>query len=275
MTAYIIRVCYFQVFICLLSHHLVLDILCRHLCIGHLSTQSVCTISHTETTIWYIYWSSVVFIILETTTDDGASLPTLQDDEFRPFMRQLPEYRLWYVWRLKEVMSVLWRVSMNKSLLIASLLTCFDVLDIPVYWPILLIYFIFLFFYMMRDRIQVENIVHITTKCSFCSIWSNIVMFHLQLVNHKCMLDMLLLDNDQDAIIEWNNLRDCVNYWLFSYCSNNPLIVIWPKIFYSLNLPLHSMCLFQLVSIMHRIVSYFMIIIFGIWTEYQIGPVVY
>ena len=33
---------------------------------------------------------------LEAEEDDGLELPTKQNDEFRPFIRRLPEFKFWY-----------------------------------------------------------------------------------------------------------------------------------------------------------------------------------
>ncbi|XP_047317958.1 protein RER1B-like [Impatiens glandulifera] len=71
---------------------------------------------------------------------DGASLPTKDSDEFKPFIRRLPEFRFWY--------------SITKAFLVAFMLTFFSLLDVPVFWPILLIYWIVLFFLTMKRQIQ-------------------------------------------------------------------------------------------------------------------------
>ncbi|CAN0443897.1 unnamed protein product, partial [Scytosiphon promiscuus] len=49
---------------------------------------------------------------------------------FRPFSRRLPEFQFW--------------LSSQKGLLMAFGMTFFSLFDIPVFWPILLIYFIVL-----------------------------------------------------------------------------------------------------------------------------------
>lgn len=67
-------------------------------------------------------------------------LPLKSDDEFRPFIRRLPEFHFWF--------------SATRASLIAIFTTCFDFFDIPVYWPILLIYFIVLFGITMRRQIK-------------------------------------------------------------------------------------------------------------------------
>lgn len=46
------------------------------------------------------------------------------------------------------------RLSTTISIFIALLCTCFSVFDLPVYWPVLVVYFIILFFITMRERIE-------------------------------------------------------------------------------------------------------------------------
>lgn len=62
------------------------------------------------------------------------------DDEFRPFIRRLPEFKFWY--------------NAIRGTIIALILTFFNIFDIPVFWPILLMYFIILFTLTMRRQIQ-------------------------------------------------------------------------------------------------------------------------
>ncbi|EKD00237.1 ER to transport-related protein [Trichosporon asahii var. asahii CBS 8904] len=62
------------------------------------------------------------------------------DEEFRPFIRRLPEFKFWY--------------SATKATTIALLCTITRATDVPVYWPILLVYFCTLFALTMRRQIQ-------------------------------------------------------------------------------------------------------------------------
>jgi len=48
----------------------------------------------------------------------------------------------------------LFRLSLTRAVLLSIVATLFDFLDIPVFWPILLIYFIVLFAMTMRKQIQ-------------------------------------------------------------------------------------------------------------------------
>jgi len=72
--------------------------------------------------------------------DDGLELPTKQNDEFRPFIRRLPEFKFWY--------------SATKATVIAFFCTFFEFFNIPVFWPILVMYFITLFCITMKRQIK-------------------------------------------------------------------------------------------------------------------------
>ncbi|XP_072968906.1 protein RER1A-like [Typha angustifolia] len=69
----------------------------------------------------------------------GPSLPTRSSDEFRPFVRRLPEFKFWY--------------SITRAFCIAFILTFFSVFDVPVFWPILLFYWMVLFTVTMKRQI--------------------------------------------------------------------------------------------------------------------------
>lgn len=75
--------------------------------------------------------------------DDGLQLPTSKNDEFRPFIRRLPEFKFWY--------------SASKATLIAFICTFFEFFNIPVFWPILVMYFITLFCITMKRQIKVRE----------------------------------------------------------------------------------------------------------------------
>mmetsp|Transcript_69910 Transcript_69910/g.145760 ORF Transcript_69910/g.145760 Transcript_69910/m.145760 type:complete len:195 (+) Transcript_69910:175-759(+) len=71
---------------------------------------------------------------------DGTVLPTAEADEFKPFVRRLPEFKFWH--------------STTRAIVIAFFLTFFSAFNIPVFWPILVCYFIALFVMTMRRQIQ-------------------------------------------------------------------------------------------------------------------------
>ncbi|KAJ1399126.1 RER1B-like protein [Ochromonadaceae sp. CCMP2298] len=73
-------------------------------------------------------------------SDSDFSLPTSNNEEFRPFARRLPEFKFWY--------------QCGKAVLISLCMTFFSFFDIPVFWPILLLYFIVLFFITMKRQIK-------------------------------------------------------------------------------------------------------------------------
>lgn len=73
--------------------------------------------------------------------DQGPELPTRANEEFRPFIRRLPEFKFWY--------------AISKSTVIGILCTFFDVFNVPVFWPILVMYFLTLFCITMKRQIKV------------------------------------------------------------------------------------------------------------------------
>lgn len=75
----------------------------------------------------------------EIETLDSPSLPTKDSDEFRPFVRRLPEFLFWY--------------AITKAFCVAFLMTFFSMFDVPVFWPILFFYWFFLFFLTMKRQI--------------------------------------------------------------------------------------------------------------------------
>ena len=78
----------------------------------------------------------------------GGSLPTKETQEFRPFVRRLPEFKFWY--------------AATRAVTIAFLCTWFQIFDIPVFWPVLVVYWLILFtltsksktfFYLKDERL--------------------------------------------------------------------------------------------------------------------------
>ena len=65
--------------------------------------------------------------------EDGGepALPTKQDEEFRPFIRRLPEFKFWH--------------SSTRAIAIAFFCSWWSVFDVPVFWPVLVVYFCILF----------------------------------------------------------------------------------------------------------------------------------
>ncbi|KAG8364335.1 hypothetical protein BUALT_Bualt19G0118200 [Buddleja alternifolia] len=76
----------------------------------------------------------------EMEPSDGPMLPTKGSDEFKPFIRRLPEFKFWY--------------AITKAFCIAFLMTFFSMFDVPVFWPILLCYWLVLFVLTMRRQIM-------------------------------------------------------------------------------------------------------------------------
>ncbi|KAL2460114.1 Protein RER1B [Abeliophyllum distichum] len=76
----------------------------------------------------------------EIEPSDGPMLPTKGSDEFKPFIRRLPEFKFWY--------------AITKACCVAFSMTLFSVFDVPVFWPILLCYWMVLFVLTMKRQIM-------------------------------------------------------------------------------------------------------------------------
>jgi len=75
---------------------------------------------------------------MEAGTSGG--LPTTQDEEFQPFIRSLPEFKFWH--------------SATIAIIIGLICTFVPIFDMPVFWPILLVYWLILFIIPMRKQIR-------------------------------------------------------------------------------------------------------------------------
>jgi len=71
---------------------------------------------------------------------EETTLPTKESTEYRPFTRKLPEFKFWW--------------SGARATAIALGMTFIPFFDLPVYWPILLAYFILLLVLTMKDRVK-------------------------------------------------------------------------------------------------------------------------
>ena len=71
---------------------------------------------------------------------DNSYLPQRNNEEFRPFQRKVKEFSFWNV--------------MFWTFLVAIFFTFFDVFNIPVFWPLLLVYFLLIFFLIMKRQIK-------------------------------------------------------------------------------------------------------------------------
>lgn len=71
---------------------------------------------------------------------EGNTLPTVNSEEYRPFNRKLPEFKFW--------------AAAFRAVCASLFMTFFGMFDLPVFWPILLAYFILLVFLTLKDRIK-------------------------------------------------------------------------------------------------------------------------
>ncbi|KAI6090374.1 retrieval of early ER protein Rer1 [Hypoxylon rubiginosum] len=80
--------------------------------------------------------------MLDNEMEDGSAggLPTKQDEEFRPFIRRLPEFKFWH--------------EATRAISIGFVCSWFEIFNVPVFWPVLVMYWIILFVLTMRKQIQ-------------------------------------------------------------------------------------------------------------------------
>ena len=71
---------------------------------------------------------------------DDSFLPQKNNEEYKPFYRKVKEFTFWN------------RVSI--TLIVSIFLTFFKGFDIPVFWPLLLVYFFLIFGLVMKRQIQ-------------------------------------------------------------------------------------------------------------------------
>lgn len=93
--------------------------------------------------------------------DIPSPLPSSRDDEFRPFVRRLPEWQFWCDFSFPYITAEIdhdcynvCRLSTTRATLISFFMTFSAVFDVPVYWPILVMYFCVLFVLTMRRQLQ-------------------------------------------------------------------------------------------------------------------------
>ena len=76
--------------------------------------------------------------------EDGESsqnvLPTKQDEEFRPFIRRLPEFKFWH--------------SATRAIALSLVCSFFEIFNLPVFWPVLVMYWLILFSLTSKSHIQ-------------------------------------------------------------------------------------------------------------------------
>ncbi|KEY71859.1 hypothetical protein S7711_06000 [Stachybotrys chartarum IBT 7711] len=79
---------------------------------------------------------------MDNEMEDGSvgTLPTKHDEEFKPFIRRLPEFKFWY-----------WA---TRAIVISFFCSWFEIFNVPVFWPVLVMYWFMLFILTMRKQIQ-------------------------------------------------------------------------------------------------------------------------
>ena len=69
-----------------------------------------------------------------------SALPTKNDQEFKPFVRRLPEFKFWH--------------AATRAVALAFACCWSEIFNLPVFWPVLVVYWLILVFLTMRKQIQ-------------------------------------------------------------------------------------------------------------------------
>jgi hypothetical protein len=92
----------------------------------------------------HLLYLVVLFLTPLENPDDqqhsDAMLAHKAGDEFKPYVPKVQEFKVWW--------------NMTRVVLVCFFLTMFSFLDIPVFWPILVIYFVVLFVTQLSGRIK-------------------------------------------------------------------------------------------------------------------------
>ena len=72
--------------------------------------------------------------------EENSYLPQRKNEEFKPFQRKVKEFSFWSM--------------MFWTFLFSIFFTFFAAFNIPVFWPLLLVYFLLIFFLIMRRQIR-------------------------------------------------------------------------------------------------------------------------
>lgn len=83
--------------------------------------------------------------------EDGSAgtLPTRANDEFKPFIRRLPEFKFWY-----------WA---TRAITIGFFCSWWEIFNVPVFWPVLLMYWFMLLFLTSRFCTDIRGRIMLTT----------------------------------------------------------------------------------------------------------------
>jgi Na+/H+ antiporter NhaD/arsenite permease-like protein len=88
----------------------------------------------------HLLYLAILVITPVSEPEEEAALPTTDDEKSRIFVPKVQEFIIWK--------------SMVRVVLICFFCTFFSFLDIPVFWPILVMYFVLLFVAQLGSRIS-------------------------------------------------------------------------------------------------------------------------
>ena len=91
-----------------------------------------------------LFFLNNIMLFLAPNTDleeeMSGALPVRENDEYKGFQRKLQEMELW-----KELMG---------ATVLTAVLSLFESMDIDIYWPLLLVYFVFMSCFLFRFKLE-------------------------------------------------------------------------------------------------------------------------
>jgi hypothetical protein len=95
--------------------------------------------------------------------EEGSSgdLPTKSTDEFKPFVRRLPEFKFWH--------------AATRAIVIGFFCSWSEIFNLPVFWPVLVVYWLILVVLTMRRQIQ-----HMLSKHTY-QTWIDTETYRVQI----------------------------------------------------------------------------------------------
>lgn len=99
---------------------------------------------------------------------EASSLPTKNDQEFKPFVRRLPEFKFWH--------------AATRAIALAFMCCWSEIFNLPVFWPVLVLYWLILVFLTMRRQIQAM----IKYRCDTQGLQRKCVRFGANRVTGMC-----------------------------------------------------------------------------------------
>ncbi len=79
----------------------------------------------------FAHFYNEIFLVYSYSPDDGPALPTKSSEEFKPFMRRLPEFKFWWEKFSVSIYKSVKLLHLEHGVLINNLIMTFDHVQAP------------------------------------------------------------------------------------------------------------------------------------------------